>query len=413
MHNTDFLIFHIDFRIGDVVNFKKKSILWLFSGPMDLLLHSTATLNILNEFANSGYKVNLLAARSGYMPPMNNNRIHSLILPLRFVPLISAFMFAVVMFIFFPVFIIISKPDFVILSPGSSIFGFLPELLVSKFKRVKFVMDIRTVPVEVVGFRGFVTRSLFSLSVLIAKKRFHGITALTDLMKTEICYNFNIDLDKVGVWTSGVSDSLFHPENHLSEGIDLKSKLGLTQKFVVFYHGIFTANRGLIETIKAIKLINDKYPSIVFFLLGAGPILNMQKALILEENLQQNVILHNPVSHIDVPGFISMCDVGIIPLPDHPYWNSQNPLKLLEYLAMEKVVILTNIPAHRAVIGESKCGYYISSINPSEIAKAMEAVYLNKVNLESWGKIGREIIGEKYTWRKVAADLETYLLNLD
>src|SRR4030067_289454 len=136
----------------------------------------------------------------------------------------------------------------------------------------------------------------------------------------------------------------------------------------------------------------------------------MLRALIQKEGLQENVIITNSVNQSEVPKFIGMCDVCIVPLPDHPYWRSQSPLKLLEYLAMEKVVILTDIPAHRAVIGEAKCGIYISSVKPIEIAKAIEYAYLNKENLQELGKIGRAIIKEKFTWAKVAGDLENYLL---
>jgi glycosyltransferase involved in cell wall biosynthesis len=139
----------------------------------------------------------------------------------------------------------------------------------------------------------------------------------------------------------------------------------------------------------------------------------MLRALIQKEGLQENIIITNPVIQSEVPKFISMCDVCIIPLPDHPYWRFQSPLKLLEYLAMEKVVILTDIPAHRAVLGEAKCGIYISSAKPMEIVKAIENAYLNKENLEEWGKIGRQIIVEKFTWAKVARDLENYLLSIE
>ena len=80
---------------------------------------------------------------------------------------------------------------------------------------------------------------------------------------------------------------------------------------------------------------------------------------------------------------------------------------------MGKVVILTDIPAHRSVVGKAKCGIYISSVNPAEIAKAIEYAYDNKENLEEWGKIGRKIIKEEYTWQKVAIDLENYLLSIE
>jgi len=80
---------------------------------------------------------------------------------------------------------------------------------------------------------------------------------------------------------------------------------------------------------------------------------------------------------------------------------------------MEKVVILTDIPAHRAVIGEAKCGIYLSSVKPIEIAEKIEYAYLDKASLKEWGKIGREIIKKEYTWDKVARDLENYLLSIN
>jgi glycosyltransferase involved in cell wall biosynthesis len=321
-------------------------------------------------------------------------------------------MFTVVLGLFLPVFIIVSRPDFIIFDPEVHILSCFPGLLVSKFRKVKSVLDIRSVPVETVGFRGFLKEFWFSVSILVAKKLFDGITIITPSMKKKICNDFDLNPNNVGVWTSGVSDSLFNPKNFVLQNAELKRRLGLNGKFVVFYHGVFTPTRGLTETIDALKILMPKYPDIVFFLLGTGPLASKLSALIHKEGLQENVIIANPVEHSGVPKFISMCDVGIVPLPDHPYWRFQSPLKLLEYLAMEKVVILTDIPAHRAVIGEAKCGIYISSVKPMEIANAIEYVYLNKDSLKERGKVGREIVKREYTWEKVAGSLENYLLSI-
>jgi glycosyltransferase involved in cell wall biosynthesis len=155
-----------------------------------------------------------------------------------------------------------------------------------------------------------------------------------------------------------------------------------------------------------------RYPDIVFFLLGDGPFASSLRTLVKSEDLEGNVITAKPVDQVEVPKFISMCDIAVVPLPDHPYWRFQSPLKLLEYLAMEKVVVVTDIPAHRAVIGEAKCGIYISSIRPGEIAKAIEYAYLNKNFLKEQGKIGREIVQREYTWEKVAENLENYVLSI-
>jgi glycosyltransferase involved in cell wall biosynthesis len=377
---------------------------------MDAYLHKTALLHILRKFAEFGHNPCLIAVRSRNR--IENTPVRIVSVPLRYVPLVSPVMFTIVLVLFLPVFAILSKPDFIIFDPGVHILGCFPLLFVSKFRKVRAVLDIRTVPVETVGFRGFLQEFWFSVSILLAEKSFDGITIITPLMKKEVCSRFNIDPAKVGVWTSGVSDTLFDPENLISDSRNLRRQLGLTEKFVVFYHGGFSPTRGLTETIDAMKMLMPKYPSIVFFLLGAGPLASELDALIQEEGLQENVIIANPVDHSEVPKFISMCDVGIVPLPDHPYWRFQSPLKLLEYLAMEKVVILTDIPAHRAVIGEAKCGIYVSSVKPTEIANAIEYAYLNKDSLKEWGKIGREIIKKEYTWEKVAGDLENYLLSI-
>jgi glycosyltransferase involved in cell wall biosynthesis len=394
-------------------NSQKISPLWVSFTILDAFLHKTALLNTLRKFAEFGHNPCLIAVRSRNGYRIEDSPVRIVSVPLRYVPLVSQVMFTIVLILFLPVFIIISRPDFIIFDPEVHILSCFPGLFVSKFRKEKYVLDIRSVPVETVGFRGFLRKFWFSVSILVAKKLFDGITIITPSMKKKICNDFDLNPDNVGVWTSGVSDSFFNPENFISGNAELKRKLGLTGKFIVFYHGVFTPTRGLTETIDALKILIPKYPDIVFFLLGTGPLAPKLSALIQKEGLQEKVIIANPVDHLEVPKFISMCDVGIVPLPDHPYWRFQSPLKLLEYLAMEKVVILTDIPAHRAVIGEAECGIYISSVKPMEIANAIEYVYLNKDSLKERGKIGREIIQREYTWEKVAGSLENYLLSID
>jgi glycosyltransferase involved in cell wall biosynthesis len=217
----------------------------------------------------------------------------------------------------------------------------------------------------------------------------------------------------VGVWTSGVSETLFNPEHYVADRSRFREKLGLNGKFVIFYHGVFSHTRGLMETVDAMKILAPKYPDIIFFLLGTGPLAPKLEESTQDMVIHKNVIVAKPVGHSAVPRFISMCDVGIIPLPDHPYWRFQSPLKLLEYLAMKKPVILTDIPAHRAIVDEAKCGVYVSSVKPTQIAEAIEYAYRNRHNLEEWGEIGIEIVRKTYTWSKVAKDLENYLNSID
>ena len=296
--------------------------------------------------------------------------------------------------------------------PDVSIVSFIPLVFLSRFRRIKIILDIRSVPVETYGFLGFLQNFWFTVSLLIAKKLFNGITVITPLMKSDICNLYSINPKRVGVWTSGVSEQLFMTTCNSNEINDLRAEHRLTKKFVIFYHGVFTASRGLKETIESLKILKIAGYDVVLFLLGAGPALSSLTEVIRENQLEDNVIIHSQVEYEKVPKFIQMADVCIVPLPNNPFWRSQSPLKLLEYLAMEKTVILTDIPAHKFVVEDSECGIYIKSVTPKEIARSLIYVLDNSDKLSEWGKSGRKIIYDKYTWKKVAEDLSNYLFSI-
>lgn len=393
---------------------RERRILWINPVPSDVSLYVASGLEIWRHMAKRGYSLVLITTRSKKALRFKNPKVRVISIPLRFVPLLSSVMFAVGLSLFLPFCIVVSEPHFVIVTqPEASILGFIPSLLFSKIKKTKLVLDIRSTPVDPAGFRGFQQKLWFVISVLVAKKLFDGMTIITSLMRKEICNTFEIDPCSVGTWSSGVNTRLFNRENCTSDGKKLKIQLGLSGKFVVFYHGAFSATRGLKETIESIRMLRPDYSDVVLFLLGTGPTATKLKYLVQKESLQGQVVIHDQVDYTEVPKFIEMSDVCIVPLPDHPYWRFQSPLKLLEYLAMEKVVIVTDIPAHRTVINEKKCGIYISSIAPVEIAKSIVYAYDNKEKLVEWGKTGRTIVNERYGWGKVAEDLENYLLSID
>lgn len=394
---------------------REKKVLWWKPNLGDGSLHKMADLEILRKLTQRNYKIHLIvpATKDRMILLTNNSKVHITSVRMKYLPLILPLARSIMLSILLPFYIISFRPEFIIGEPDVSILSFFPTIILSKMRKIKLILDIRTVPVETFGFKGFLMKSLFVVSVLFAKRYFDGITTITSLMEREVCERFQLASKKRGVWTSGVSIELFSPSKYISAISDFRDKLGISSRFVVFYHGVFSATRGLQQSIEAMEIVKKAYPDIILFLLGSGPVASNLGQLIQEKELESTVIIHNPVDQSEVPRFISMCDVAIIPLPDNQFWRSQSPLKLFEYLAMEKVVILTKIPAHTAVIGDAKCGLFISSVDPVEIAEAIENAYLNRSNLRNWGRTGREIVSEKYTWEKVSIDLDNFLSSID
>jgi glycosyltransferase involved in cell wall biosynthesis len=390
-------------------HFRKRRVIWIYPFPLDSVLPKRDFLEILECLERKGYSIRLVAMRTNNLfKKEKDNRIDIVTLPLGGLPLFSTLMFSFSMLIILPAYILRFKPDFVVMRPDISTINLLPLCLFQNSLSANFLLDVRSTPVETHGLRGYLQSFWFVPSMVLARDRFKGITTISPMMKTELCKKFKLSPNLVGVWPSGVSADLFDPQKWALKSKLLKEELGLSGRYIVFYHGIFTAHRGLAESIKAIKLLKPSMPSIVLFLLGTGPLNSTLKELIEANNLQQNVVIHEPVSHKDVPMYIGMSDVCIIPLPDHPYWRNQSPLKLLEYLAMEKVVIATDIPAHRLVIREKQCGVFIRSIEPSQIATSIKMVFENNSKLTEWGRIGRQIIINEYDWKKVAQELDNF-----
>ncbi len=80
---------------------------------------------------------------------------------------------------------------------------------------------------------------------------------------------------------------------------------------------------------------------------------------------------------------------------------------------MGKVIILTDIPAHRSVVGEAKCGIYVSSVNPTEIAKGIEYAYIRRKILRSGEKSGGKLLKKNIHGKKLLKDLENFLISVE
>jgi glycosyltransferase involved in cell wall biosynthesis len=288
-----------------------------------------------------------------------------------------------------------------------SFYTLIPCIILSRigFENVKFVLDIRTIPVEVHDLVDKIKERMFYAVVTLAKKYIRGITVITPSMRDKLFGEVSQHNQPIGIWTSGVSLEMFRPKQ--------TGKLLFSgNSFVIMYHGILTQSRGLQETIKAMELIANQYPSIKFIIVGNGPAAKELHMLVRKIHLEDTVFFHKRVAHSCIPSFIAQCNIGILPFPDLMWWKVSSPLKLLEYLAMEKPVIVTDIEAHRNIIGDLPCGVYIKSNNPEDIAHGIIQAYTVRKHLSQYGKVGRDVVQENYSWHKQAEKLDRYFCSL-
>jgi len=237
---------------------------------------------------------------------------------------------------------------------------------------------------------------------------FHqGISVITEPMRDAIVSWVAFDPKRICIWSSGVNTGVFLPGGKDER---LAEELGVLGKFVVMYHGAFTyqPNRGLAEAVQAMKFVKARNPQVVLVLLGDGPAAHHLRELRAALDLD-NVLLLSSIPYHEVPRYINLCDVGIMAYPNIDYWKVNNPIKLLEYLAMEKPVIVRDIVTFRSVVNAQEGAVFIADNDPRTIAdaicKAQEDVNL----LQMKGRKGREVIIQRYTWAQQALKLDSFL----
>jgi glycosyltransferase involved in cell wall biosynthesis len=235
------------------------------------------------------------------------------------------------------------RPDVFVCQPGFALAGMICGLACPK---TKIVLDVRTIPVESSGLLGLVSRAWFEVALRLPW--FDAITVITEGMLDLLDAEYHLrQRVPTAVWGSGFDEEIF-----LStvDGSTMRQNLGLQASFVVMFHGTFSKTRGLEEAMQSLRLLRDRgVEDVVLVLIGGGAAEAHLRRVAKELDIADQVCIKPPVAHTEIPRWIAAADLGLDPLPDHPWWHYQSPLKVYEYLAMGKPVLATDIPCHRGI----------------------------------------------------------------
>lgn len=269
--------------------------------------------------------------------------------------------------------------------------------------KVNLILDVRSVPVEVNGLSGWVKEKLFALAV--RSHSLDGLSVITGGILKEVQDRFRgrRDLPTV-IWSSGVDGDLF---DATTSGQAIRDQYDLHGAFVLMYHGSLSPTRGLELILQAMAILvtlGHKHVRVMF--LGKGAHRARLMALADELGLNDCVLFLAPVPHETVPQFVAAADVGLDPLPDHPWWNYSSPIKVYEYLHMGKPVLASDIPAHRDI---SEAVFLVPERDPIALADAIKRLMeLDSKEREQLRELALEA-GARSTWRVRAETLSYFL----
>jgi len=358
----------------------------------------TSRIELTNALKKRGHNINLIMEKKiGEKSPRNKNVIY---FPSESKPVFSSLVFGLLLIFYLPFIILRQKPDILLIDETTV---WLPYVLGLKIFGIPLVLDVRTLPVEN-------RRPLqFKTSLKLSKYLMNGYTMITPELSEMLKEKFNLGNKKIGIWSSGVSINNF---SNLNVKNVIMENYRKSKNFILLYHGSYSPTRGVENLVKSIANLHpDIKKNILLLFVGIKQekvkyLINLCRA----KKVENNIDFISKVEYEKIPEFIYYSDVGIIPLPtDNVWWKSSSPLKTLEYLAMGKPIIATNIPFHKRIFEKGECGILLSDNEPKTLSDAITKLYQNRTMINKMGNKGREIVEKFYSWDCIALEVEKFL----
>jgi glycosyltransferase involved in cell wall biosynthesis len=269
--------------------------------------------------------------------------------------------------------------------------------------QVKFVMDIRTVPVDIdAGLKGWMQVPRYKLAIWLADRFCDGLTVITPMLRNEIVAKVRRLSNRIGVWSSGAN--LDHFRRH---GGNYRDMLGLDGKQVLIYHGVLSRYRGLQNALRAVNILRNEFPNLAFVLIGEGAGRQELEETARDLGLCDVAKFVGRVSYENMPGYLRSADLGILPFPNISWWTVSSPIKLMEYLAIGLPIVATDIEANRCVVSKTGGAILAKSDDPQHLAEGIRMALNEGVKTAD-----RDILEMTISWNREALKLERFFARL-
>ncbi|HEX9007565.1 MAG TPA: glycosyltransferase family 4 protein [Bacteroidota bacterium] len=183
---------------------------------------------------------------------------------------------------------------------------------------------------------------------------------------------------------------------------NLARHLGLSGKMVFGYTGNIGHAQGIQNIVHAAQLTRQ-IEDIIYLIIGEG-VEQPDVERLIRDHALNNVILHPPVSREEIPAFLSLIDVMIIPLVKAELFKETGPSKLYESMAAEIPVILCVDGEARRIVERSRCGVYVEPGDPVQLAGAVLDFYQHPERIGELGPNGRTMAVEQFAIEKVVGE---------
>ncbi len=239
----------------------------------------------------------------------------------------------------------------------------------------------------------------------VCKEADHVFT-LTEPMREELI-DRGVAADKIDLLANSCDPAKFIPR--LRDDA-LAAQLGIPEGVAVIgYVGTFVDYEGLEDLAMACGLLKQRGHAFRLLLVGnentsgteTGPITRMIADEAAESGFSDWLIMPGRVPHDVVHSYYSLLDICPFPRKPWPVCEMVSPMKPLEALAMQKLVIVSSVRALVEMIDHNHTGLVFTKGDIASLADTLERAMASPELRKTLGANGRKWVENERTWRTV------------
>ena len=213
----------------------------------------------------------------------------------------------------------------------------------------------------------------------------------------ELAVKYGFDKNKIVIAPVGVDLKRFSPKVN---GSNLKRKYNL-KKNVILYLGQLHGAQYVELVIKAFSKLNRTDTSLM--IVGGGSNKNNLVKYSEKLNVKNNVVFTGYIKAKDVPKYIAVSEIAVASFEKNKITECKSPLKVVEYLAMGKAIVASEVGEVKRMVGEA--GIIVKPGKSSEITKAINKLLSDPKLRKKLEKKARIRAKEHFTWDKTARNI--------
>jgi glycosyltransferase involved in cell wall biosynthesis len=241
-------------------------------------------------------------------------------------------------------------------------------------------------------------------------KRIRGIVTTNKWKAEELAKRFSTPKHSILTVPNAVDLESFSNDLKIEE---MRKKLNLPlSDYLIGYVGALKTmgmEKGLTTAILALEFLPTNYK---LYIIGGDSDEDMEyyKTFANGHHFLDRVIFAGHVPHKDIPTYISACNSLIAPFPENDHYSYyMSPMKIFEYMASKRPIILTDLPSLREILKDGETALFVPPSDSKALSGAIEKVAKDNELGHRLSENAYREVREKYTWVKRAEKILTFL----